>query len=195
MKKNLLWLLVVVMTCAVVACKSDKKPAEGPQPTAFEEAMTAQDSTEVANLVDRFFGYMKQGDVPSAVEMLYTIKGETQRDEPQPLTNEEIEKQTQILQMFPVVDYKIEYMKFDQSFRNEVMCSVVMQKGENGAPDVTTKFFFKPVNWVGTWCLCMINSNTGDNPVLEPEQRDSVTREYKKEVRLREAVEESGDKQ
>jgi len=118
--------------------------------------------------------------------MLYTVNVDSVQEEPQPLDNAGIERITAMLKSVPMVGHKIEYMKFDESYRNEVLCTVTMAKGENGAPDVTTKMFFKPVNYLGGWVLCLINSTTGDKPVLKPDQRDSMELEYKTEIRQRE---------
>ncbi len=168
------------------SCKSDKQQPTGPQPTDFERIKTNKDSLEARHLIEQFFKYTAEGDYASAAAMLYTVDVNNPNEDPQPLDNGEIERQMAMLKAVPMIDAKIEYMKFEDFYSNEVMCTVTMAKGLDGAPDVTTKMFFKPVNCLGTWYLCMMNSATGDNTIVNGDKRDSMGLEYKTEVRQRE---------
>lgn len=183
-------IVVAVVLASLTACKSDKPApaASNNEPTPFEQGLTNQDTVEVKRLVDMFFEYAAKKDYASAAGMLYTVDDDSTRQKPELLDNKDLERVMTLLRSVPMVDHKIEYMKFNQSNKNEVMCTVTIMKGEDGAPDVTTKMFFMPVNYLGGWCLCMINSPTGDVPVLEPKERDSVALEYKTEVRKRSEV-------
>ncbi len=68
-----------------------------------------------------------------------------------------------MLKAVPMVDYKIEYIKFNESYNNEVLCYVVIKKSDSkDMPDITTKMFFKPMNYLGQWCLGLMNSESGD---------------------------------
>ena len=42
-----------------------------------------------------------------------------------------------MLESFPVLSYKIDYIKFYTPVKNEVKCTIVMQKGESGTPIAT----------------------------------------------------------
>ena len=102
--------------------------------------------------------------------------------EPQPLSNNEIEQVVNMLKAVPMVDYKIEYIKFNDSYNNEVLCYVVIKKSDSkDMPDITTKMFFKPMNYLGQWCLGFMNSESGGQGVVNPAKRDSVKEEYAKE--------------
>lgn len=190
MIKKFSLIVAVALLSSLVACKSDKPApaATGDEPTQFELGLTEKDTTEVQQLIDRFFDYAKNEDFASAAGMLYTLDEDSTRQKPELLDNKGLERVMGLLRSVPMIEHKIEYMKFNQSSKNEVMCTVTIAKGEDGAPDVTTKMFFLPVNYLGTWCLCLINSTTGDKPVLDPEERDSVALEYKTEVRQRNEV-------
>lgn len=48
-------------------------------------------------------------------------------------------------------------------------------------PDITTKMFFKPVDYMGNWVLCLTNTEYGDKGVVKPDKRDSVERSYMKQ--------------
>lgn len=159
------------------SCK-EKKP-QGPQPTEFEQAMTAKDTIAVKELVAQFFGYVKEQKFTDAAGMLYR-NDDNKEKEPEQLDNTELNKVIGMLKSIPMVDYKIEYIKFNEDYANEVLCDVVMIKGENENPDVTTKMFFKPINYMGTWLLCLMNTEYGDKGVIKAGKRDSVEKDYAK---------------
>ena len=163
------------------SCSSKKKEVQGPPPTDFEKGMTAKDTTAVKELVDQFFAYAKEKNFTEAAGMLYRTTEDS--DEPQPLNNDEMAEVKTMLEAFPMVDYRIEYIKFSDSEENEVLCSVIMQKAEGDMPEMATKMFFKPVNYMGNWVLCLTNTGYGDKGVVDPNKRDSVEKNYQKKVK------------
>ena len=194
----LLAVLVMLLSVSVISCNS-KKEQKGPQPTEFEMGMTNQDSIAVRGLIDQFFSFVKAKDYAAATQMLYRVPqiklqqscddskaepkqiGESKAG-PQPLSNNEIEKVIKMLKAIPMVDYKIEYIKFNESYNNEVLCYVVIKKSDSkDMPDITTKMFFKPMNHLGQRCLGLMNSGSGDQGVVDPAKRDSVKEVYAKE--------------
>ena len=188
MKRRNLCLLILAAVMAVVlggmtSCNS-KKETKGPQPTEFEMGMTNQDSVAVRGLVDQFFRLVKEKDYAGATQMLYRIDPTDKKSEPQPLGNDEIDKVLGLLKSVPMQSYKIEYIKFNESYANEVLCSVMIKKG-NGKdiPDITTKMFFKPMRWLGQWCLGVMDSDHGDRGIVNPTKRDSVEKEYATEMK------------
>lgn len=62
-----------------------------------------------------------------------------------------------MMESFPVLSYKIDYIKFYTPVKNEVKCTIVMQKGESGTPIATSSWYFKLMNYLGGWRLCMMN--------------------------------------
>lgn len=193
MKLKSIIFLALTSLLLFTACKSDKKH-HGPRPTEFEQKMTNDDSVKVANLINQFFEYTSNKQYSDAAGMLYTVDVDHPDKEPQLLDNDQLTKMIAMLKSVPMIDYKIEYMKFNQSYNNEVMCTVTIAKGHDNIPDATTKLFFKPVNWLGGWCLCLMNSTTGDNTIIKPEERDSMGLEYETELRKREAQQATDSK-
>ena len=163
------------------SCSSKKKEVQGPPPTDFEKGMTAKDTTAVKELVDQFFAYAKEKNFTEAAGMLYRTVEDS--DEPQPLNNDEMAEVKTMLETFPMVDYRIEYIKFSDSEENEVLCYVIMKKAEGDMPEMSTKMFFKPVNYMGNWVLCLTNTGYGDKGVVDPNKRDSVEQNYQKKVK------------
>lgn len=163
------------------SCSSKKEEVQGPPPTDFEKGMTAKDTTTVKELVDQFFTYTKEKNFTEAAGMLYRTTEDS--DEPQPLNNDEMAEVKTMLETFPMVDYRIEYIKFSDSEENEVLCSVIMKKAEGDMPEMATKMFFKPVNYMGNWVLCLTNTGYGDKGVVDPNKRDSVEKNYQKKVK------------
>ena len=163
------------------SCSSKKKEVQGPPPTDFEKGMTAKDTTAVKELVDQFFAYAKEKNFTEAAGMLYRTVEDS--DEPQPLNNDEMAEVKKMLETFPMVDYRIEYIKFSDSEENEVLCYVIMKKAEGDMPEMSTKMFFKPVNYMGNWVLCLTNTGYGDKGVVDPNKRDSVEKNYQKKVK------------
>ena len=163
------------------SCSSKKKEVQGPPPTDFEKGMTAKDTTAVKELVDQFFAYAKEKNFTEAAGMLYRTTEDS--DEPQPLNNDEMAEVKNMLNVFPMVDYRIEYIKFSDSEENEVLCYVIMKKAEGDMPEMSTKMFFKPVNYMGNWVLCLTNTGYGDKGVVDPNKRDSVEKNYQKKVK------------
>ena len=163
------------------SCSSKKKEVQGPPPTDFEKGMTAKDTTAVKELVDQFFAYAKEKNFTEAAGMLYRTTEDS--DEPQPLNNDEMAEVKKMLETFPMVDYRIEYIKLSDSEENEVLCYVIMKKAEGDMPEMSTKMFFKPVNYMGNWVLCLTNTGYGDKGVVDPNKRDSVEKNYQKKVK------------
>lgn len=177
----LLAVLVMLLSVSVISCNS-KKEQKGPQPTEFEMGMTNQDSIAVRGLIDQFFSFVKANDYAAATEMLYRTSYDNPKTEPQPIDNKEIQEVMGLLKSVPMVDYKIEYIKFNESYDNEVLCTVIIKKSKSkDMPDITTKMFFKPMSYLGQWCLGLMNSEWGDDGVVDPAKRDSVKEVYAKE--------------
>lgn len=164
------------------SCSSKKEEVQGPPPTQFESGMTAKDTLAVKELVDRFFSFVKEKNFTEATAMLYRASDKP-NGEPTLLNNEEMADVKNMLNTIPMVDYRIEYIKFDESYLNEVLCYVIMKKAEGDMPEISTKMFFKPVNYMGNWVLCLTNTGYGDKGVVDPNKRDSVEKNYQKKVK------------
>ncbi len=65
--------------------------------------------------------------------MLYRAANDL-KEEPQPLNNDEMAEVKHMLELFRMVDYRIEYIKFDEANLNEVLCYVIMKKADGETP-------------------------------------------------------------
>ncbi len=111
--------------------------------------------------------------------MLYIRRLGTDDAEPRPLNNPELAEKVAFFQMIPVEEHRIDYIKFNNPSDNEVMCTVIMLRGEHGAPDATTKFFFTPVCYLNTWRLILTDNRQGEIPIVPKGDRDSLERHYR----------------
>lgn len=101
--------------------------------------------------------YAKNGQLESAAAMLYKADSADVWNEHIQLDNNELHQVAKMLESFPVLSYKIDYIKFYTPVKNEVKCTIVMQKGESGTPIATSSWYFKLMNYLGGWRLCMMN--------------------------------------
>lgn len=179
LQKIHVFFLSFFLLLAFSACKSKKEQPQAQQ-TEFEENMTAKDTVAVKKLVDQFFTFVKEKQYTDAIAMLYR-NDQSKSKTPEPLDNDDIADVRKVLESIPMVDYRIEYIKFNEDYDNEVLCKVIIKKAEGDMPEMTTKMFFKPVNYVGNWVLCLTNSDYRDQGVVDPDKRDSVAKSYQKQ--------------
>lgn len=139
--------------------------------------MTAQDTSAVIELVNKFFTFAKEKKFSEAAAMLCR-NDTTEGHLPEPLDNVEMDKVKAMLESIPMVDYEIEYIKFDEFYANEVLCNVIIKEAEGDIPAIKTKMFFKPVDTADGWVLCVMNTEYGDKGVVDPYKRDSMEKDY-----------------
>ena len=163
---------VVFSACS--GCTSNK--TQGPQPTPFEQSLQTQDTLGVEHAVAQFFENIQQKKFYDAAAMLYTRQDTAET--PRQYTNEEMDQFVQTYKQLPFAGYKINYMKFLSSKQNEIACTMILQKGQNGQPDAVTKLFFVPVMVAGQWCLILTDSRKFEEPVTNYQQRDSLKERY-----------------
>lgn len=175
--KNLLYLFLLTLPLFLTTCKEKKK--EVMQQTMFEQNMEEKDTIAILNVVDKFFGYLKEGRPTDAAGMLYMKHPQKPYDEPELLDNEQLQKAIATLKSIPVTDYKVDYIKIHESYENEVKCTVTMFKGNgNDKPDAKTVFYLRPVSYLGNWVLCLMDTNSGSNTIVNSKDRDSVATNY-----------------
>lgn len=175
--KNLLYLFLLTLPLFLTTCKEKKK--EVIQQTIFEQNMEEKDTIAILNVVDKFFGYLKEGRPTDAAGMLYMKHPQKPYDEPELLDNEQLQKAIATLKSIPVTDYKVDYIKIHESYENEVKCTVTMFKGNgNDKPDAKTVFYLRPVSYLGNWVLCLMDTNSGSNTIVNSKDRDSVATNY-----------------
>lgn len=176
--------LVFLGCMAIMVSGCRKKIKEDSAQTHFESGLNREDSVAVVNLIDKFFGYLESEDVYSAVAMLYKPDREssTPYAEPLLLNNDEIERLVAQYGSLPVYDHKIDYIKFKESYLNEAKCTVVIQPEQGGLPAATMVYYLKPVNYLGGWVLCLMDSQSGDHTIVNNDDKDSLERHYQETV-------------
>lgn len=172
--------LLFVLVLSLGSCKDKPKPNNE---TGFERSLTNQDSVEVVKLVDQFFSYIENGKSNEAAAMLVKLDPEDKFAEPQPLSNEDLRAAEQLYGALPIKSHYIDYVKFSETYDNEVKVTALIAPAENGNPEVKTVFYFKPVNYLKSWKLSIIDTNSNDHPIIDGGKRDSMEKEYAKEMR------------
>ena len=179
-RHNILFILCMSLLIVIIAGCKDKKEKAKTEETEFEQAMSNKDTLAVEQLIETFFGYVKNKQYGDAVLMLY--RNDTSEDgSPVELNNEEMAETRAMLESIPMVGYKIEYIKFNEYYANEVKCNVIIREAEGDMPAITTKMFFKPVNYLGNWVLCLTNTEYGDRRIVDPSKSDSMTKAFNKQ--------------
>ena len=169
MKTYIFIFLFVLSAICFVGCQNNDKTADREVP--FTEKLTVNDTVAVEKLVQLYFSYLTEGNYYDAASILYRPNQEDIYYKPVLLDNEQIEQAVKSMKAIPVVGYNIEYIKFNKSYDNEVMVRVIMFEGHNGLPDVTSKVFFKPINYLDTWFLTVMDSNSGDKQLVDSDER------------------------
>ena len=179
--------LLMAFVFASVGCKEKQVKEETPF-TEFEMAMTDQDTTRVTDLVNSFFELVENDQITDAVAMLYEDCDSDIYGEPQLLDNDQMEKVTNLLKSLPIVNHRIDYIKFSQTWENEVKVTAIIAEASDDRPEIKTVFFFKPVDYLGGWHLCMINTNEGDRRLIKNVQADSMTNKYASQLEEKEKM-------
>ncbi len=137
--------------------------------------MTKADTVAVIQLIDHFFSYIENDQLTDAIGMLYYLPADDHYSEPQLLDNEQLAKTRAAFSLFPIVDHRIDYVKFSEVYSNEVKATAIIEKGEEGKPEICTSIYFKPVNFLGSWRLCVMDTNSGDHSIVDSNSKDSLT--------------------
>lgn len=160
----------------LTACHQKKE--SGDTRTTFEKYLTNEDSLKVLSLVNDFFFLAEQGDYASAAAMLYKVDPEVDLAEPEPLDNEEMAGIVSMLRTLGIQDHRIDYVKFNRSHLNEVKCTAVLIPATDGMPEATTSFYFKPVDYIDSWVLCLMHSESGDEGFVSEDEKAKLKLEY-----------------
>ena len=114
--------------------------------------ITCKTSKDVINVTNKQY--------EQAVSMLYKLDPEDAWNEPLQLSNEEMSNVVCMLKQIPVLSYRINNIKFKTALMNEVKCTIVMREADGTVPEAANKWYFKPVNYLGGWRLCLMDSNS-----------------------------------
>lgn len=126
----------------------------------FVSGLVREDTLAVKKLVDKFMTCVQNKQYEQAVVMLYRLDPEDAWNEPLQLGNEEMNNIVCMLKQIPVLSYRINNIKFETALMNEVKCTIVMREADDTTSEVVNNWYFKPVNYLGGWRLCLMDSNS-----------------------------------
>ena len=167
--------LLILLVGTVMGCTSRNKSEQPSTMTDYEKVVSGADSVEVTRLVNSFFEYIESGKPSEAAAMLYKVNPDEPNLAPMELSNDELQRAFRMLSQFPIVGHRIDYIKFYQAHENEVKCTAIIAEATEEASDISTVFYLKPIDHLGMWYLCMMDSMTGNGAIVKPEDRDSLT--------------------
>lgn len=180
--KKLSYLFIFAISVLFTSCSScSHKDQVDPLdiPTEFEEQLTVKDTNEVKAVIDKFMTHIKNEEYYDAASMVFRQEHKSKDQiEPRELNDAEMDRLVAIYKLFPVVDYNIEYMRFREEGLNEVCINVIMQKGQNGKPDATSKMYFNPIYFMDGWRLVLDDTHNGTKTFVPVQKRDSMKNVY-----------------
>ena len=162
-KKNPIVLLAVLSAFVMIACQPKGQNSEKPEFVEFTEGLTREDTLAVKGLVTTFMTYVQDGKYGDAAAMLYKADAENAWNEPLQLDNDEVQNVSKMLQTLTVKNFEIAGLTFQSAINNEVVCHIVSRESSADSPAIVRKFYFKPMNYLGGWRLCLKDSSHGDN--------------------------------
>ena len=177
------WVLAGLLLALNTSCKKNVKPAKNL--TSFEVSMSNKDSAEVAALVGNFFDNVKSNQIDRALSMLYQTPLDNVEGQPKPVDGEEKAKVRTLFTSLPILQYQIDYIKFNQAYSNEVKCTLTVGTAGNDHQDLSTRFYFKPVKYNEQWYLCLLNSEHGDMGIVPGKSKDSLEKDYSVKQQLK----------
>jgi len=154
MYRNYCPFIISLVLLSLIACTEKPKQASG-EPVPVFINMDKQDTTEVLNLVNQYFGYLTDGRTDDALGMIKYLDGDSIKDVPEDL----LKKQKNSLKMIRPIRYEIEYY----IFRFETDCvvkykGILFEKEEDDTTPNTISYFIKPIRFNDKWYLTMADS-------------------------------------
>lgn len=125
-------------------------------PTEQKMALEESDTTAVYGLISEYMTKVLNKDFENAISMLKTVESDDLDGEPFSLSSDEEKQELRKLELFPITNYHVEWVKFKRYNVNEVKVKVYLSSGQ------TTNWYFKPVRYLGKWYLCIKDSDNGD---------------------------------
>lgn len=156
-------LLPFLLVSLISACQPNKQKESGKEVNlndGYVAHLTQTDSANAQALVAQFMDYAKEGKLEQAAAMLCKPDTSNQWNEPMLLGNEELHEVASMLEAFPVKEYQVDYIHFATPLDNEAKCTIVMREAEGDLPAVTNSWYFRLVNYLGGWRLCLKDSRS-----------------------------------
>ena len=161
---------IAIPLCFLCSCNGNQKGSDDGLIVNLGPAMTldSQDTIIVDQLSTEFIEHLKNQEYEDAISMLYYLDPDSSVV---PLPRNLAIRQEQIFHIFPVLDYKIESIRF----RTESDCQVkfVITFFEKTDPEDrrnnTTSMYLQPVRREGQWYLTIRDSSSPAGSVSEIE--------------------------
>lgn len=154
MNKFFYIIAILILPCFIFSCGKKDKKLE--MPTEQKMVLEEADTSEVYGLISEYMTKVVNKEYESAITMLRTVENDDLDGEPFSLSNDEEKQELRKLELFPINNYHVEWVKFKRHNVNEVKVKVYLTTGQ------TTNWYFKPVRYLGKWYLCIKDSNNGD---------------------------------
>ena len=186
MKRNYFFQTVALFAITILMLTSCHQKAEQKDNrTQFEQYLTNTDSIQVVELINTFFKYAEEENYAEAAAMLYKVDPQHVSNAPELLDNEEMAEIVTLLRTLKIYDHRIDYIKFNEYYLNEAKCTAILFPAQNGLPEASTTFYFKPVDYIDSWVLCLMHSATGDDTFVSEDEKAQLTREYQADQQAR----------
>lgn len=123
--------------------------------------LTAKDSSEVRELCTKYMDLLKSNHYDEALDMLYCV--DTLRNITKiPDSQKQILRR--MLTVFPVMDYRLEEMKFVSEFDTKVKYSIeFFEKSPDDNRPNTTALFLRPIRKDSQWYLTVYDTITDNS--------------------------------
>ena len=142
-------LVLVGQTLTSCSSCSGTKEQEPVDPATI---FTAQDTTQVLEMIDQFNLRLREGDVKGAVEMLRYLN----EDHVEELNPMFVQRQANaLMHIASRSNYEIDRIVFRDNYDNEAKLDITLfeKADENDKRPNKTSFYFRPVRIDGTWYL------------------------------------------
>ena len=160
--KNLLTLALLCISLGLgfTACSGgssqEKERAEKARKEHPEKVFTAKDSAEIIKLTTQYLDLVKEKKNDEAIAMLHNIV----RDSIGAIAEEEAKELKETQKVFPVLEYKLNDIKFRNERYVEVTYEVeFFEKNPKEQMPNTYKLTFSPKRINGRWYLTLLNKS------------------------------------
>lgn len=152
--------IAISLFCAVsfYSCKENKPQTRQDAIQEFRNGLTAEDSTTMLKLCNDCMELLKEGNIDEAINSMYVYDDSTASVSP---VSEQLRNNLRHnFEVFPVLDYELEYFSFQLEGINDVKYKI--QFAEGGSEETGqfyTGFMFNPVKVDGQWFLSVKRSD------------------------------------
>lgn len=154
MNKIFYIIALLILPAFIISC--GKKDNKLEMPAEQEMRLEESDTSAVYSLIREYMTNVLNKDYEGATGMLKTVDSADLDGEPFSLSPEEEKQELLKLELFPISNYHVEWVKFKRYNINEVKVKVFLTSGQ------TANWYFKPVRYLGKWYLCIKDSDNGD---------------------------------